>query len=133
MICDLMRSEYFTDVSICNAGSFRKNGVIPAGPLSLMVIQESFPFNDPTMVLKMSGEVLMQALQFSVSAYPAEDGRFPQVSGLQFLFNPEKPSHRRIFQTEVYTEDGGYLNPTKLYTVAMPKYIALGGDGYTMF
>ena len=55
MICDLMRTEYFTDFSICNSGTFRKNEVIEQGPISLLHIQESFPFNDPTMVLKMNG------------------------------------------------------------------------------
>ena len=55
MICDLMRTEYFTDFSICISGAFRKNAVIEQGPISLLNIQESFPFNDPTMVLRMNG------------------------------------------------------------------------------
>ena len=37
-ICDLMRTEYQTDFAICNAGSFRKNGIIPAGDFSLLGI-----------------------------------------------------------------------------------------------
>ena len=81
----------------------------------------------------MSGQTILKALQWSVSAYPQEDGRFPQISGLQFLFDPEKPAERRIFQAEVYTDDGSYLNMNKLYKVAMPQYIAEGGDGYSMF
>ena len=38
MICDLLRTEYFTDFAIANSGSFRKNAVIPAGEFSLMMI-----------------------------------------------------------------------------------------------
>ena len=38
MICDLIRTEYFTDVGMINAGTFRKDGVIPAGPISLLAI-----------------------------------------------------------------------------------------------
>ena len=81
----------------------------------------------------MTGTILKEALEWSVGKYPAEEGQFPQVSNLQFLFNPEKPEGHRIHQTEIYTADGGYLNMTELYTVAMPKYIAFGGDGYHMF
>ena len=38
MICDLMRTEYFTDFSMCNSGSFRKDAVIKQGPISLLYI-----------------------------------------------------------------------------------------------
>ena len=81
-IADLIRTEYATDFALVNAGSFRKNGVIPAGPISLMHLQESFPFNDIIVVLRMTGKVFLEALEHAVSAYPAEEGRFPQVSNV---------------------------------------------------
>ena len=37
-IADLMQTEYSTDFALVNSGSFRKNGVIPAGPISLLAI-----------------------------------------------------------------------------------------------
>ena len=37
-IADLMRTEYLTDFALVNSGSFRKNGVIAAGPISLLNI-----------------------------------------------------------------------------------------------
>ena len=77
MICDLMRTEYFTDFSMCNSGSFRKDAVIKQGPISLLYIQESFPFNDPTMVLRMNGQTIKDALEHAISSYPAEEPRFP--------------------------------------------------------
>lgn len=77
MICDLMRTEYFTDFSICISGAFRKNAVIEQGPISCLNIQESFPFNDTTMVLRMNGQTIKDALEHAISAYPAEEGRFP--------------------------------------------------------
>ena len=86
MICDLIRTEWSTDFAIYNAGTFRKNALIESGPISLMVIQESFPFNEPNMVVKMSGALFLECLEWSVSAYPSEEGRFPQNEncGLQF-------------------------------------------------
>ena len=77
MICDLIQTEWSTDFAIYNAGTFRKNALIEKGPISLMVIQESFPFNEPNMVVKMSGELFKEVLEWSVSAYPSEEGRFP--------------------------------------------------------
>ena len=76
-ITDLLRTEYMVDFAFLNSGTFRKNGVIPAGPLSLLQIQECFPFNDTLIVLQMDGSVFKEALEWSVSAYPSEEGRFP--------------------------------------------------------
>jgi len=128
-----MRTEYSTDFALVNSGSFRKNAVFEAGPISLMNIQESFPFNDNTLVLKMSGAIFKEALEWSVSKYPAEEGRFPQVSNLQFTFDPEKPEGQRIDSHEIVTKAGGNFDLHRQYTVAVPIFIAEGGDGYQMF
>ena len=74
MITDLARTEYLADVAIYNSGTFRKNEVMPAGPISLLQISESFPFNDAVMVLKMSGQILLEAMQWAISKYPSEEG-----------------------------------------------------------
>lgn len=128
-----MQTEYMTDFSLINSGSFRKNGVIPAGPISLLAIQECFPFNSATMVLEMPGSILKEALEHSVSAYPAEEGRFPQVSNMKFLFDPTKPAGERILNDEIDNFAGGNFDPAQRYTVAMPDYMATGGDGFSMF
>lgn len=133
MITDLMRTEYDADFGFCISGAFRKNAVIPEGPISLMEIQASFPFNDATMVLEMPGHIVKEALEWAVSAYPSEEGRSPQVSGLQFWFDPEKPVGRRICETEIITKGQGNFDLNKSYRVAMPKFMAMGGDGYSMF
>lgn len=133
MITDLMRTEYTTDFGMCNSGSFRKNAVIEAGPISLMDIQASFPFNDPCMVLEMPGYVVKEALEWAVSAYPSEEGRSIQVSNLEFWFDPEKPVGSRIDEWEIITKGGGNFDMNRKYTVAMSKFLAFGGDGYSMF
>ncbi len=37
-IADLTRTEYASDFALLNSGSFRKNAVIPKGPMTLMQI-----------------------------------------------------------------------------------------------
>lgn len=39
-------------------------------------------------MLEMSGELILEALENSVSRYPAYEGRFPCVSNLRFSFDP---------------------------------------------
>jgi len=76
-VADLIRTEYYADFGFINAGSFRKNGVIPAGPITTMSLYECFPFNDAVVVLKMKGSILKEALEWAVGSYPAEEGKFP--------------------------------------------------------
>ena len=54
-------------------------------------------------------------------------GRFPQVSGLRYVFDASKDAGSRI--TEV-TIDGAPLALDRIYKVAINDYIYGGGDGY---
>ena len=56
---------------------------------------------DPLTVLHISGSQLIEALENGVSQYPKHEGRFPQVSGLTFSFDPRVPSGRRILTNTV--------------------------------
>lgn len=42
------------------------------------------------------GEQIYRALENGVSQYPKLEGRFPQVSGISFAFDPKKPPGSRI-------------------------------------
>ena len=132
-IADLMRTEFDTDFALANSGSFRKNSVIQAGPFNLMMVWESFPFNDLSIVLEMSGHTFKKALEHAISKWPSEDGCFPQVSNLQFIFDPEKPDGHRIELFDIYAIGDGEFELNNRYKVAIPKFIANGGDGYDMF
>ena len=90
-VADLMRTEYATDFAIINSGSFRINKVIPEGPLSMLTVQSCFPFPDTVVVLKMKGYLFKEALEVAVQDWPAEDGKFPHISNVKFLFDPSKP------------------------------------------
>ena len=131
-MADLMRTEYYCDFGMCNSGTFRKNSIIPEGEISLMALYESFPFNDSIVVLKCKGSIIKEALEWAVSAYPSEDGRFMQVSNISFMFNPNAEVGNRLDLWDIAT-DAGLLDLDRHYTVAMPVFMANGGDGYSMF
>ena len=46
--------------------------------------------------LSISGHQLLIALENSVCQFPKQEGRFAQISGLTFLFDPELPPMQRI-------------------------------------
>ena len=78
-------------------------------------------------------------LEFSVKDYNPKqpNGKFLQMSGLRVVYNLTKPEDHRVESALIRCADclvPEYkpLNDTKAYKVIMPKYMADGGDGYSM-
>jgi len=78
------------------------------------------PFEDVTVVVRVSGKNLRLALENGVSQYPKHEGRFPQVSGIRFLFDPSKPAGSRIVEVQVGDKP---LDDAKEYKLATKPYM----------
>lgn len=126
---DLMRKEHCADVSIFCGGGIRADKIYPKGFLKYEAYSEMFPFPNPVMLVEATGEEILQALENGVSKYPALDGRFPQVSGISFTFDPNRPPLQRILLESVKVDESP-IDLKKKYRLAIPKYIAAGKDGY---
>lgn len=59
------------------------------------------------------GEQLVRALENGVSKYPVHEGRFPQVAGVTFGFDPTRPPGDRVDARHVKV-DGDYVQPHKV-------------------
>ena len=87
----------------------------------------SFPFEDPCIVIRVTGAAILAALENSVSTYPALEGRFPQVSNIQFEFDPSaKPNHRIKW---VKLGDAP-LDMERKFVVVTRGYMGRGKDGF---
>lgn len=62
-----------------------------------------------------------------MSLYPAAEGRFPQVSGLDFAFDPAREPGYRVRSVRV---DGAPLRRDAHYRLATRHYMARGKDGF---
>ncbi|EXJ83858.1 hypothetical protein A1O1_07486 [Capronia coronata CBS 617.96] len=125
--CDLMRSYYQGDCCLMAAGTIRGDQVYPPGLLRLKDIMNCFPFEDPTIVIQVTGAALLAALENSVSTYPALEGRFPQVSNIEFEFDPRLPPHHRIKWVKVGREP---LDLERKYKLVTRGYMGRGKDGF---
>ncbi|TGV00113.1 bifunctional metallophosphatase/5'-nucleotidase, partial [Mesorhizobium sp. M00.F.Ca.ET.186.01.1.1] len=81
-------------------------------------------------VVEVTGEELKQALENGVSQVGTGAGRFPQISGMSFTYNPTKPVGERVLEVKVGDKP---LDLTKTYKVATIDFLAAGGDGYESF
>jgi hypothetical protein len=80
-------------------------------------------------VKEVTGEVVLELLENGVSKWPAHEGRFPQVSGIQFLFDPDQPPGQRV-RGDAVKIHGDPLDLTKTYKMVTTAYLAKGKDGY---
>ncbi|KAJ2723223.1 hypothetical protein GGI07_002792 [Coemansia sp. Benny D115] len=97
---DLMRSCYAesagAQIGFLCGGAIRSDNVYPEGRVRLKEIMEIFPFEDPIVVVKLTGDQVRRALENGVSKWPAQEGRFPQVSGIRFEFDPTREPGDRV-------------------------------------
>ncbi|MCJ1445066.1 MAG: hypothetical protein MMC23_005571 [Stictis urceolatum] len=127
-VCDMMRMYYAADCAMMAAGTIRGDQIYPPGVLKMKDIMDCFPFEDPVVVLRVKGDAVRKALENGVSQYPALEGRFLQVSGIGFGFDPKKIVGERVADVEV---GGKPLDEEREYVVVTRDYMARGKDGFT--
>jgi 5'-nucleotidase/UDP-sugar diphosphatase len=126
-----------TQIAITNGGGIRAS--IKAGNVSVGQVLEVLPFGNTVATFGLKGEDLLVALENGVSQAENPEnegtGRFPQVSGMRFTWDPSKPVGSRIGTVEVGNETDGYepLDPEATYQIASNNFVRTGGDGYEVF
>jgi len=130
LIADLMRAALQADVALVNGGGIRGNAITPAGDLQRGDVLKILPFANKIVKLEVSGEALRAALESGLSQVERIAGRFPQVSGIRYTFDPNRPAGSRLIAVSV---GGRPLEPQARYSLATFDFIMGGGDGYTMF
>lgn len=146
---DAFRSFTGADIALVNGGGIRAD--LKSGEIRFNDLYKVMPFDDKIATGTISGEKLLDVLEFAVSSLPNEAGVFMQVSGIRYEINPDVASpvvwhsdsdlfshvgegERRISNVEVLDSASGEykdIDLAKQYTVATLDYLILekGGDG----
>jgi 5'-nucleotidase / UDP-sugar diphosphatase len=107
-----------------------------SGDISLGDVLNLAPFGNTLATFELKGADLAAALESGVSKYHSDSGsgRFPQVAGVRFNFDPTQPAGQWVSNVRVQTADGyASLDPNQVYRVVSIDYLRQGGDGYTIF
>ncbi|KAL8655825.1 MAG: hypothetical protein Q9226_002889 [Calogaya cf. arnoldii] len=127
-VCDLMRHTYSTDCALMAGGTIRGDQVYPPGILRIKDIMNCFPFEDPVIVIRVTGNAILAALENSIALIPALEGRYSQVSGIRFCYDTSLPAGSRVKWVEVGDRP---LDNDRQYTMATRGYMGRGKDGFT--
>lgn len=95
-VTDIMRTSTGADIALLNSGTLRADALLPPGTLRLRDLVALLPMQDTTVTLRMRGARVLEALENSVRLWPAREGRFAQVSGVRFAFDPAAPPGSRV-------------------------------------
>ena len=128
IIADAIRDSTGAQLGIANGGGIRGNKVYPAGSkLTRRDILTELPFGNTTVLVEITGAQVKEAFENGVSQIDNRAGRFAQISGGSYVFDPKAPAGQRITQ---FLVDGKPLDLNAKYTVAANEFILAGGDGY---
>lgn len=126
-VCDIMRQHHNADCTIMAAGTIRGDQIYPPGVIRIKDITTCFPFEDPAVLLRVTGKAIWGALENSVALYPALEGRFPQVSNIEFEFDPSKEPGSRVTYVNIKGEP---CDMEKKYVLATRGYMGRGKGTY---
>ncbi|MEX1317898.1 MAG: esterase-like activity of phytase family protein [Synechococcaceae cyanobacterium] len=118
------------------------NLVKPEGGISQNDIQTSLAFNNGLTLLTLTKAELVAVLEHGVGAVPGVSGRFPQVSGVRFSYDADRPAGDRILSAAIVDETTGTMiaelvrngelagDPGQTFRIVTLNFLAGGGDGY---
>ena len=119
-------------IAFQNGGGLRAS--IDAGPVTMGEVLTVLPFQNTLATFQTTGQTVLAALENGVSQVEEGAGRFPQVAGLKFTWDPTGAPGARV--TSVMVKEGDAFVPLdleKTYGVVTNNFVRNGGDGYKMF
>ncbi|NJD58379.1 MAG: hypothetical protein FIA98_03145 [Anaerolineae bacterium] len=151
---DALRLTYNVDFAITNSGGLRADLPCPTTdnpsdfcppytpppyPITRGSVLGVLPFGNVVFTVSISGAELKTMLENGVSAMPAANGKFPQVSGLCFTYDISAAVGSRVLSAVRQAANGSCtgapvdLTAASTYTIAENDFMATGGDGYPNF
>ncbi|MBQ7905053.1 MAG: bifunctional metallophosphatase/5'-nucleotidase [Spirochaetaceae bacterium] len=146
---DAFRIVTNSDVGVINGGGIR--APLNSGKITFNDILNVFPWNNTVCVAEVSGQQLLDFLEFVYMSLPEENGSFQQVSGIQCVVNTKIPTSVVVDENDVFVkvtgarrvsdvkilnkENNQYeeIDKNKLYTLASHNYLLLDkGSGASM-
>lgn len=124
-LTDAMRHATGAQIALTNGGGIRTD--IPAGTITYGDIVALFPFVNYVCKVDATGDDILAVLEHCTAKAPeAEDGDFPQCSGIRYTVHT---SDHHLSDVAVLNEKGAWepLDPEKTYTLATITYCVNGG------
>lgn len=119
------------DIALQNGGGLRAS--IDAGPITMGEVLTVLPFQNLISTFFLSGADVLAALEHAVGMVEEGKGRFAQVAGLRYAYDPKAPAGARVSDVEVFRDNAWQpLDPAVRYGIVANDFMRRGGDGYAV-
>lgn len=125
IIADSMIEASGADVAITNGGGIRET--IAAGDVTRGDVITVLPFGNIIVTVTLTGQEIVDTLEYGTSSYPGSSGKFPHVSGITYTIDPNNAKGERVIDVMI---NGVAVDLAATYNVATNDFMAAGGDGY---
>lgn len=131
LITDAIRATTKADLALMNGGGIRGGRRYEAGhKLTRRNVLSELPFGNKTLIFRLTGAEILQALEHGYAAYPRPAGPFLQISGAQVVLDPAAKPGAKVVNLTIGGEPAQH---DRHYTVAASDFFLRGGDGFTQF
>ncbi len=155
-VADALRAAYGVEIAFVNSGGLRDtlpstyqpgdhglrrpgSGYAAGPPWDIVIgdLHKVFPFGNVAVTFRIRGKTLREALEnnlakgeFEGGRFTSTDGRFLQISGFAYRFDPRRPPGYRVVAVTV--AGGAPLDDSHEYGAVTIDFVYRGGDGFTM-
>ncbi|MDS3860651.1 choice-of-anchor I family protein [Thermosynechococcaceae cyanobacterium BACA0444] len=81
------------------------NVIKPEGGISQTDVQSALAFNNDLVLLTLTKTELLAILEHGVAALPSANGRFPQIAGVKFSFDPDQEQGNQIQNAGIFDDE----------------------------
>ena len=134
------------DIGLINAGAIRNNSVLPPGSLTELDTFAMLPFASFVVEVPVTRDELKALLEHGVAQVESGSGRFPQVAGMRFVWDPSRQPRQvdqlgNVLRPGARIISAALLDGTELIRagavvegpilqMATLDFLSRGGDGY---
>lgn len=122
MVTFAYKEKFKTDMAITNSGGLRDS--IYKGKVTYESVLMVLPFGEQIGISQLSGNDLKKYLEYVIFTFTPGNGNFPHISGVEILADA---ASKKIVSLHI---NGAPVVPSRIYSIALPEFIAAGGDKY---
>lgn len=113
-------------IALTNGGGLRAS--VDAGPVTMGEVLTVLPFQNTLSTFTVTGADVVAALENGVSQIEEGAGRFPQVAGLKYMFDPVQPVGARVSDVMVLIGGDAWapIDPAAEYVTVSNNFVRGG-------
>ncbi len=122
LITSSMQAKFNADLSVMNSGGIRDS--LYPGDVTIENILTVLPFGSEIVTAELTGQELTKYVEDVITLGTPGSGSFPQFSGVEVTMDKTTKKLKRL------RVGGNEISLQKTYLLALPEFIANGGDKY---